>query len=470
MNTSINAPLGKEQEDLNGVTSIEVYNFPTASGIDSLYYFIQSNSAYEAFYHYSIFSVVEQSKDANGGFIPKGSLKIIISDIEFVYYGKEQGFYFFGDDVGMFRVGFKDPKTNTGVQDIRIQLQGLGIYALGLVHLVEYINTNILKEITEPFYFVTRVDLNIFCQFDLGSIIEPEHITTRKRKFSRVIGTKNRYETLYIWKPPARIRIYDKFIELDKTTAKFYFMKLYFEQHGIKVKDPLWNFEIECHRDFLKQYKISTLDDLLGNVQTLFHKCMEQVRLVDISTISKKDFEANRLYKADTHSLWEYLDSSYTFNATKQNTIPLERIVYAPKELTIRDFLQDFRALISKYEEHSVMIDRDSIREIFHESRLWLTKEAKKDIKPFIPIELQTDERNYLLTRNFVAVPTLPASLIPLSDKQLYQLEYLLDKALHQELAKDYQDIGLIAKHTRIVNEEIRRRRVGQKELELWQQ
>jgi hypothetical protein len=465
------APLGLDNIGLaNGVALKESYNFPLVAGIDSLYYFIQSNSAYEAFYHYSIYSVVEQSKESNGGFIPKGSLIIKVSDIEFVYFGKEQGFYFFGDSVGTFRVGFKDPNTNRGVQDIRVQLQGLGIYAMGLTHLVDYINTVILKEITEPFYFVTRADLNIFCQFDLGLVIQPEQITTRKRKFSRVIGTKNRYETLYVGKPPARFRIYDKLAEIDPTTNKFYFMKLYFEEHGIEVKEPLWNFEIECQRDFLKQYKISTLDDLLSNAEMLFHKCMEQVRLVDTSVLSQKDIEANRLYKASTHPLWEYLDSSYTFNATKQNTIPLERIIYAPKELTANNFIEDFRALVLKYTEHAVIVNQDEVREVLHESRLWLTTKAKQAVKPFIPTVLQSGNKNYLLTRNFIAVPTLPKNLEHLNDNDLIELSELLTKALHQELAQKYQDIGLIVKHTKEVNEEKERRRAGQKELELWQQ
>ena len=119
------APLGLDNNTLeNNVALKESYDFPLVSGIDSLYYFIQSNSAYEDFFHFSIYSIVEQAKELNGGFIPKGSLKIKISDIEFVYFGKEQGFYFFGDVAGMFRVGFKDPNTNQGVQDIRIQLQG----------------------------------------------------------------------------------------------------------------------------------------------------------------------------------------------------------------------------------------------------------------------------------------------------------------------------------------------------------
>lgn len=465
------APFGLDNNGLkNNVALNESYNFPLVAGIDSLYYFIQSNSVYKEFFHFSIFSIVEITKESNGGFIPKGSLKIIISDIEFVYFGKEQGFYFFGDNAGAFRVGFKDPDTNQGVQDIRVQLNGTGIYAMGLVRLVEYINTVILKEITEPIYSITRADLNIFCQFDLGSIIQPEQIVTRKRKFVRIIGTKNRYETLYVGKPPSRLRVYDKLAEMDQTSSKFYFMERYFEHNGIEVKEPLWNFEFECHRDFLKQYKISSLDDLLSNTEMLFHKCMEQVRLVDISTISEKDIESNRLHKAPTHPLWEYLNSSYTFKDSSQNSIPLERIVYAPKELTSNDFIEEFRVMVRKYTEHAVIVDHNEIREVLHESHLRLSKRAKQVVKPFVPVLLQTSGRDYLLTRNFVAVPTLPKTLEYLSDSDLIELSELLTKALHQELAQQDQDIGLIVKHTRAVNEEKERRRSGQKELELWQQ
>lgn len=116
------------------------------------------------------------------------------------------------------------------------------------------------------------------------------------------------------------------------------------------------------------------------------------------------------------------------------------------------------------------MVNQDEIREVLHESRLWLTKEAKQAVKPFIPVVLQTGNRNYVLTRNFIAVPTLPKNLEYLSDNDLIELSELLTKALHQELAQKDQDIGLIVKHTQILNTEKERRRSGQKELELWQQ
>lgn len=229
---------------------------------------------------------------------------------------------------------------------------------------------------------------------------------------------------------------------------------------------PFWNFEFECHRDFLKQYNIRSLDDLLRSAELLFHKMMEQIRYIDISTISQKDFESNRLYKADNHPLWNYLDQSYCYNAKEQTTIPLERIIYSPKELSAKDFIEEFRILTHKYAEHRVIV----IREVLHESHLWLTKKAQKMIKPFIPIELQTNKRNYLLTRNHVAVPILPKSLEHTSDDELKILHELLTKALHQELAKEDQDLSLIIKHTKLINEEKERRRAGQKELELWQQ
>lgn len=455
-------------EHLTGVASSEAYNFPTASGIDSLYYFIESNSAYKEFFHYSIFCIVEQAIETNGGFIPKESLKVKISDIEFVYLGKDKGFYFFADTAGAFRIGFKDPDTNTGVHDIRVQLQGLGIYALGLVNLAAYINGVILQEISSSNYYITRADLNIFCQFDLGSIIEPEHIVTRKRRFVRVIGNKNSYETLYVGKPPAMLRIYNKEREIDRNSMKTRYLERYLEQYGITTKEPFWNFEFECHRDFLKQYKISTLEDLLSNVEVLVQKMMEQIRLIDVTTITPKDLEAGRLYKAQNHPIWDYLASSYRFNAIEQKTIPLERITYTPKELSAYDFIEEFRALAHKYAEHAVIVNYEEVRDVLHESRLWLTKKAKKAIKPFIPIVLETSDRKYLLTRNMVAVPTLPKNLEHLSDQEIKVIEELLTKALHQELSKEDQDITLIVRHAKEINEEKERRRAGQKELELW--
>lgn len=466
--SSINkSPIIGDSDLSNGVVQTTGYDFKLVSGIDSLYYFISSNEPYKEFY-ITIARTIEETKEANNGFIPKDTLRITLSDMPFIYLGKQEGFYFFGDESGLFRVGFKDPLTNTGVHDIRVQLQGIGIYALGLIPLTHYVNETILKHITQPFYYVTRADFNIFCQFDLGSVIKPEHIVTRKRKFSQIIGTKHRYETLYIGTAPSRFRIYDKHLEMSnvKESLKRFFLKKYLQQYDIQDIYPLWNFEIECHRDFLKQYKISTLEDLFSNAEMLFHRCMQTVRLIDISTVSQKDIDGNRLHKATTHPLWEYIDQSYTFNAYEQKCIPLERLSYTPKEYKTSDFMEELDVLITKGEKHCIMLNHDDIRDTFHKSNLYLTARAKIDLKPFIPITLETSDRNYLLTRNYTAVPILPKNLERQSDEELYILTELLTKALHKEFGQKYPDMSLITKHIEPIEIEKHRRRVGQKEFD----
>jgi hypothetical protein len=470
LSTNISPIIG-ESDLSNGVAQTTSYDFKLVSGIDSLYYFVPSNESYKEFY-ISILNTIDITKEANNGYIPKETLKIKISEIEFTYLGKQEGFHFFRDDNGLFRIGFKDPLTNLNVHDIRVQLQGVGIYGFGLMPLTEYINSTIIKHISQPFYYVTRVDFNVFCQYDLGLVIKSEHIVTRKRRFSQIIGTKNRYETLYIGTAPSRFRIYNKYLEMTHglETLKTFFLRKYLEEHGIEIKDPFWNFEIECHREFLKQFKLSTLEDLFSNTESLFHKCMQMVRLIDISTVSDKAIKANRLHKAHTHPLWNYIDKSYTFNAYKQNKIPLQRLTYSPKEYKTSDFMDELDVLITKGKEHNIMLNHDDIRDIFHKSNLNLTARARIDVKPFIPILLKTSNRKYLLTRNHTAVPTLPKNLESQPDEELNILSELLTKALHKEFGHRYPDMSLITKHIEPIEIEKHRRKVGQKELELWQQ
>jgi hypothetical protein len=193
---------------------------------------------------------------------------------------------------------------------------------------------------------------------------------------------------------------------------------------------------------------------------------MQTVRLVDISTVSQKDMDGNRLHKATTHPLWEYIDQSYIFNAYEQKSIPLQRLDYAPKEYNTSDFMEELSVLIVKGKNNCIMLNHDDVRDIFHKSNLYLTARAKTDLKPFIPIILETSDRNYLLTRNHTAVPTLPKNLEHQSDEELYVLTELLTKALHKEFGQRYPDMSLITKHIEPIEIEKHRRRVGQKEFD----
>jgi hypothetical protein len=459
-----NVPSFEGQMVLNNVAPLGAYNFPTICGIDSLYYFVQSNSAYEAFYCDMGIEITDK-KENFGGYIPTDTHFITLADKEFVYYGNKEGFYFFGDKAGWLRLGFKDPLKNQGVQDIRVQLQATGIYLLGLKELLDYVNNTLLRSISLPNYTVTRVDLNIFCQYDLSSVVSKEHIVTRKQKYVQLFGSKVGYETIYIGKPPFRLRIYDKRAEL-RGSDKAEMMYLYFIENGINPTKDLWNLEFECHREFLRRYKISTVDDLLKNAESLFHRFMKTIRLCDVSTISQKDIDAGRLHRASTHPLWEYLDSSYKYSGYQQSSLPLERLLPKAKEYTSVDFLNEFRALVHKAEENVVCINNSDIRQILHDSSVWLSHEAKKTVKPFIPIIFETGEAKYLLTRNFIPVPILPPDLSRMYEGDMNLAYEALTKSLHQELAEKNSNTSLITKHMSMIEQERHRRRVGQKELD----
>ena len=70
---------------------------------------------------------------------------ININDIQLTFLGKQEGFYFFRDSNELFRIGFKDRYKNRGLNDIKVQLEGNGIYTIGIKGIL-----NLLKNLKMP--------------------------------------------------------------------------------------------------------------------------------------------------------------------------------------------------------------------------------------------------------------------------------------------------------------------------------
>jgi len=445
------------------------YDFKTLSGADTIYYYAQSNKQYSDFFHHSIEVPIMLALESNSGYIPKDSLTLTLFDQEFTYLGNGNGFHFFRDKANLFRIGFKDPKKSTNVHDIWIQTEFLGAYGMGIVRLTEYIN-NLIEDITLPNYFINRADLNIFVPYDLINAIDTDNIVTTKRKEGKIFGERKGYETLYIGKNPAKLRIYDKFKEAHVSNKEI-LMAFILEQHGIEFKPPFFNLEFQLGRAWFKQFGISTLSDLFSNAEMIFQKCMKMVRLIDPASISEKDKAANRMYKAKNDPLWDYLKESYRFNPVDQKLLPLERIPYEKKYLTEDKFMYEFEKLLDKYDKDGVKISRETVLEILHTQRLMHTKEAFRVVKPPIPIIYQTPNQNYVLTQNMTPVITLPHNLGKLEDDKLNELDMQLNKALHQELAMDrvidgerhYPDTALIIQNLQKIQVEKDTRRAGER-------
>lgn len=442
------------------------YDFKTISGVDTLYCYYPSNEAYRDFFE-SLEKEILSAKELNGGFIPKDTLRISIGDKEFFFNGVSKGFYFFIDTSRWFRIGLKHPSKNTNLLDIQVQCEATGIYLLGLVGLIQHIET-LLCPIADIRSELTRMDGNIFAQFDLSSVIEKDFIVSKKRKHRREDGGRRGYQSLKIGDNPFLARFYDKRIELVGKEKRS-LMEAYFVLHGFDLSKPIWNFEFEWHRDFFKRYGIRTVEDGLKKVEMLFHHSMKIIRFVDKTTLSEKDLIANRLHRAKTHPLWEYLDKSYSFNAIPQSYETLEKVIPQKSVYDSKVFMTEFQTLLNKGVENDVYLSQEDVKELLKRSGLWLTERTKKLLKPFKPLPLIVDGVHYVLSRNRTPIKTLPSNLSPISTHELKQFESALLGALHSELAEKDWDISLIIKNLKAIESEIKSRKYEQSELELWQ-
>ena len=225
----------------------KTYNFKTLSGIDTLYFFYITTVKYEHLFQDIMDQINTQAdhfKSSNISY-DNNDIKIKIKSTTLEYLNKAQGFYWFMDLNNLFKLGFKDPMTNNTLNDIQVQLMGNGIYSVGIKGLLRFTDDLLSGYVTgeKP---ITRADLNIFVQCDLGSV-NKEMFVTRKRLFIshfKEVETKHQLQTLYIGKKPFLLRLYDKREELGKS-KKQPLMKEYLANHEIDITLPLFNIEFE---------------------------------------------------------------------------------------------------------------------------------------------------------------------------------------------------------------------------------
>ncbi len=85
-------------------------NLKILSGIDSLYYFCESNENYDDLY----LEILDQLEEVKGKFQKKDiefenkDLFILINDIPLSFLGISEGYYWFKDMNDTFKIGFKE--------------------------------------------------------------------------------------------------------------------------------------------------------------------------------------------------------------------------------------------------------------------------------------------------------------------------------------------------------------------------
>jgi len=342
------------------------------SGIDSLYHFCESNTNYPDLFNQIESTLIiqqENYKQLDVEFT-NYDLNFTLNDIHLDYLGKAEGFHWFRDLNLFFKIGFKDPNTNERMHNIRVQLLANGIYALGLPNVISLVNEHLLSGYVTGYFPVTRIDLNAFVTYDFR-FIDKSMFATRKQSYATIseIGTANTTQTIYVGKPPFRLRIYDKRLEMVQNSSKFDLMDEYFKRNGIKSKQSLFNVEFEMHRAHLRYYKIDTIEDALSNAEQLFKRAMDDIRLIDLDTLKDRDNKNHNKHRTSTLPIWDKIKEAYSIKEFMQSAIPLERIKQKRYMYELEQFEKEFKELTKRGYIHALPISTELFEQYYIEMK-----------------------------------------------------------------------------------------------------
>lgn len=426
-------------------------NIKKIFGIDSLYYFCESNDDYDDLY----LDILDQIEDIKGKFLKKEiefenrDIVIRINEIPLHLLGKAEGFHWFIDTNEYFKIGFKDKYKNRGLNDIRVQLQGVGIYSIGIKSLIEFINKVLLKEYITGYCPITRADLNCFIQYDFGFVTK-EMFVSKKQKYSTIseIGSSTTTQTLYVGKEPFKLRLYDKKEELKKSKKKD-LMYEYFLNNEFDIEQPIFNIEFEIHRIHLKLFGIDSLDSFFEQAVNLFKICMEDIRLIDINSLSNNAIEHNNKRRANTLPIWEEIKNEFTLKDFLQSSLPLERLKRKISFYDDTKFELEYIVLIRKAIINNLILDKEYLNHLYEKGKdsfkkTTTPKQLKQD---YIDIEfIHKDgkvEKLRQLSNGEIIKPLKVETVSKLSDYDLHR--YLEQVTLVQHLSTRNKHIYNVA-------------------------
>lgn len=435
---------------------INIKNTPQISGIDALYYFAQSGSGYDKYYE----DIIDQIEDKKAEFSAlnyaynDNDIIITKNDIDIKYSGMgRDGFLWFNHE--FFRVGFKDSEKSVNIHNIRVQLNAIGIYTLGIESLVKYINTQFLKDslLSTNYFPITRIDVNMFIQHNFN-YLKKEMILSKKKNHSANIAERStgyELETYYVGKKPFLLRVYNKLKELEGASEiKRELMLNYFGVNGLDINGDIFNVEFEFHREFLKEYGIDTLEDAISRSKSLFELGCDLVKVLDISTLTEAQINSTNRKRADVLPIWEYISKSYNNDEFMQITTPMDKI----EKISYRYSLEDARKPIKRQISRLLLHDNSPTLLYFYELLQSAQEEfALRDSCKRLQSENQVEHKSEDTSK----FQTLKDDLKQYSDDGLINFEERLSKNMRGVMPNDAQYDELLHTYNELHNELIRR-------------
>lgn len=313
-------------------------NIKLLSGIDALYFYFESTKIY-----LTLYNKIKEQIDSNLRYFENNNIEfennqilVEINNYQLYYIGKGEGFIWLRCPNEFFIIGLKHPNSKMVAQhDIRVKLLASGIYQAGINFILNLLEYDVLQGYTTGYKPITRIDLNVFIEHNL-SHINKSMFVSRKQNHHQIyedIGSQSDIATLYIGKKPFRLRIYNKTKELTKSSKKE-MMEEYFCNNGLDMTKTIFNIEFEISRDFIREYKIDTVEEILSQSEILFKECCELIKMVD---------ENKKL-----HPIWQHIIERYTIKEFLQSDTLLIKSEKVRKPYSIEKFIEELKDLIKK--------------------------------------------------------------------------------------------------------------------------
>lgn len=222
-----------------------------------------------------------------------------------------------------------------------------------------------------------------------------------------------------------------------KQSKKAELMQEFFLNNEFDLQKDIFNVEFEMYRRHLKDHNIDTIEDALKNAESLFKKSMDDIRLIDINTITKKDIENNSKNRAITLSIWDEIKNTYSIKDFMQNIHPVERLKRKLVLFSQEDFEEQFKTIIRKALTHRLPIRAKLLERYLDETVEALTmpknEKTKKGYIDIVEEDINGNKEHFrLLDDGYLIKPYTTTSFLQMTNEELLRcIEDLSHKTGH---------------------------------------
>ena len=110
------------------------------------------------------------------------------------------------------------------------------------------------------------------------------------------------------------------------------------------------------------------MEETLKNIDNLFKKAMDDIRLIDTSSITEQDIKNNSKSRAKTLPIWEYIKDNFKIDTFLQSEFSIKRLKVKSYIYDEEKFIEEFNNLIKKALTHRVYLDEEFISLITKEA------------------------------------------------------------------------------------------------------